>query len=101
MRAGGRLEFHPKARAWRVIIRGDHARELLEAILPYLVGTKREAAEMALKYPSYIPVHKGRPPLPRYERPPLAKHTPTGRKWAEFYERHGRAPTVEEWKAIT
>ena len=43
----------------------------------------------------------GRPPLPRYRRPPLAKHSPAGRKWAEFYEEHGRAPTVEEWKAIT
>ena len=102
MRAGGRLEFHPRARVWRVIIKGDRAKRLLEAILPYLVGAKRRAAEMALalKHPSHIPAYKGRPPLPRHRRPPLAKHTPMGRKWAEFYERHGHAPTVEEWKAI-
>ena len=102
MRAGGRLEFHPKPRVWRVVIEGKRAKRLLEAILPYLVGAKRRAAEMALalKHPSHIPAYKGRPPLPRHRRPPLAKHSPAGRKWAEFYERHGHAPTVEEWKAI-
>jgi len=83
-RAGGGLKWSEPARAWKVIIDGRPAMRRLEESLPYLVGVKREAAEMAVGVKlAWFSCEKGRPPLPRFKLPPQAPHTPKGKAWLE------------------
>jgi len=92
--------YDEKALKWEVGIYGKSAAKLLRQILPYMTGAKREAAEMALKYPSLIRCEEGRPPLPRYKRPPQSPHSLSGKVWTDFYLKHRRPPTIEEWARI-